>query len=126
MAQQTYIPGVCNINSQEAARRRRAGYFDLGLFFIFATSLVVTDADWPMRLLLFIPAFIASIAFLQADQKFCVAYAGAGKQNASEGSTKPQPVVEESARKQDALKARKIYLQAFVISAVVTTIVLFI
>jgi hypothetical protein len=126
MAEQTYTPGVCNINSQEVAKRRRAGYFDLGLFILFAVTLVATDASWQMRLLLLIPAFIASLAFLQARQKFCVAYAGAGKQNAAEGSTKPEVVVDASARKKDALKARKIYLQAFAISAVVTIITLFI
>lgn len=124
MADQTYIPGVCNINSKEIAKRRRAGFFDLGLFIVLATTMVLTGASWQMRLLVFIPAFITSVAFLQAQQKFCVAYAGAGLQNATEGSTSAVKVTNSDAKKKDSLKAFYIYLQAFAISAVATAIVL--
>lgn len=124
MADQTYVPGVCNINSKEIAKRSKAGFFDLGLFIVLATIMVVSDASWLMRSLVFIPAFITSVAFLQAQQKFCVAYAGAGLQNATEGSTSAVKVVDSAAKKKDSLKAFKIYLQAFAISTVATAIVL--
>ncbi len=116
-----YVPGVCNINYAEIKRRRNAGYFGLILFVVVAAILFVVDANRWFKLILFLPAFIAAIGFLQAKNKFCVGYAASGLQNATEGNTEAQ-AVEAAARAIDKARARRINLQAAAIALVVTAV----
>lgn len=79
MSETYYKPGVCNINPSEAKSRRQAFYFGsaaalslLGIFFILDVSAIVGA-------MIFIPAWIAALGYLQYKHKFCVGYASAGK-----------------------------------------------
>lgn len=118
--ERAYIPGVRNINPEEAVTRRQAGNAGLFLFIIsLGVLLTITDFVWP-RVLLVIPAFLAAIGYLQATNLFCVAYAAAGKHNAEPGSTELIDIHSKEDREKDLIKARKLKLQAFGIAAIVT------
>lgn len=121
----TYVPGVCNINQEEVAYRRRAGYIGVVTFAIIAAILLFVGSRWA-RLVLGIPAFIAAIGFLQAQSKFCVSYGAAGKQNATDGDKVVQDIVDAAARKLDKRRARTINLQAAGIALLITGVMLLI
>lgn len=123
-AQTGYIPGVCNINRAEIAYRRKAGYFGLGLYVIIAIALFALGVSRWARLILFVPAFIAAIGFLQAKNKFCVAYGAAGQQNAVDGSPKAQSVTEQAAIAKDKARARTMNTQAALIALAAAAVML--
>ncbi len=118
-----YVPGVCNINIAEIKSRRTAGHIGLALTLVIGVVLIALDANRYVRLILFIPIFIAAIGYLQARNKFCVGYGSAGMQNASEGSDVAASVEESSAKHADKSRAQKMNLQAVGIAIIVTTII---
>jgi hypothetical protein len=124
MKQKAYVPGVCNINYEEIAYRRKAGYMGLVIFGITLAVLVGLGLSWWLRLVLFIPAFLSAIGFLQAKKKFCVSYGATGMQNATDGSTTAKKVTDTTAVKKDKRRARQLNMQAAVIAAVVTAVVM--
>jgi hypothetical protein len=121
-----YVPGVCNINQSEIAYRRKAGYLGLGIFIVLAAPLVLLDLPRFIRVLLFLPAFLAAIGFLQAHYKFCVGYGAAGMQNATDGDKEAQAIVDAAAKDLDKKRTRKINTQAALIAVLATVVVLLI
>ena len=121
-----YVPGVCNINQTEIAYRRKAGYLGLVIFIILAVPLILLDLPRFIRVLLFLPAFLSAIGFLQAHYKFCVGYGAAGMQNATDGDKEAQAIVDAVAKDLDKKRTRKINIQAALIAVVATAIVLLI
>lgn len=109
---EAYVPGVCNINRSEIAYRRKAGYVGLGVSLILAVALFGLGVSRWYRLVLFLPLFIAAIGFLQAKNKFCVAYGANGQQNAAEGSAKASEISDQAAKAKDKHRARTMNLQA--------------
>lgn len=117
-----YIPGVRNINPEEAATRRQAGNAGLFLFIIsLGVLLTITDFVWP-RVLLVIPAFLAAIGYLQAVNLFCIAYAAIGKHNAEPGSSELIDIHNKEDHEKDLAKAKRLKLQAFAIAVTATAI----
>lgn len=118
MSSQTtnYIPGVCNINREEIAYRKKAAYAGLAVSVIYLVCISLIDASIYLRLLVFFPAFVATIGFLQARNKFCVAYGASGKQNADDGGTTKS--VATAAATKDKQRARSMNLQAVAIAAI--------
>jgi len=115
-----YIPGDCNINEYEVAIRRKLGYVGLQAYIVgLVLLLVLTDWLW-WRLLLFLPAALAAIGFLQAKYRFCVYYAMHGRQKAEPGSRTPHTVTNEAALLKDRRRARAIKLQALAIALAAT------
>jgi hypothetical protein len=119
-----YVPGVCNINREEIAKRRKIGHLGLGVLVVLLILFIYLDANITFRLLLFLPAMLASSGYLQAREKFCVGYAGAGKQNATEGSTEATNVIVKEALAADKRKARRMNWEAFAIAILVTFIII--
>ena len=116
---QTYIPGVCNINREEIAFRRKWRNIGVIVTVLLAAILFVLSANRWLRILIFLPAFVAAINYLQTKNRFCVSYAASGLQNASEGSTKADKVAAD-AHQLDQAKARKMNMQAGVAALIVT------
>lgn len=116
-ASESYIPGVCNINSQEVARRRLYAYIGTSVFIVGLLILVLLKLNHWLRLALFPAAFLAASGSLQAKHNFCTGYAAAKKQNASEGSTVASDVTEQAAIAKDKRRGLQINLQAAAISA---------
>ena len=111
-----YVPGVCNINHAEIAYRRKAGYVGLIITLVLFVVLYALNLNQWFRIVLFVPAFVAAIGYLQAKNKFCVAYGANGKQNASEESKGASAVTDKAAIVRDKIKARSMNLQATVIA----------
>lgn len=87
----------------------------IALIFIFQTS-------WYLRIIVFIPAYIAAIGHLQARNKFCVGYASTGHQHADDNS-EVIAITDKSARALDKKKTRKMNLQAAAIAGIITAVV---
>lgn len=115
-----YVPGVCNINTAEIKRRRAGGHIGLAAFVALFIGLVVLDANNYFRLVLLAPALLAATGYLQAKNKFCVGYAGAGMQHADEDDAAVK--VAAAAAAKDARRAKQINRQAFIVAILVTAI----
>ncbi|HEV2354417.1 MAG TPA: hypothetical protein VGR89_09245 [Puia sp.] len=115
----TYIPGVCNINREEIARRRMIGYIGLASTLALFGLLELLHASVTARLSLFIPAYVCAIGFLQAANHFCTGYGSRGMQNATEGSLAPSEVTDGKALAADRRRVAQINMQAAVIAIVV-------
>jgi hypothetical protein len=120
----TYIPGICNINTEEIKKRRMMGHIGLALFVSVLIVLLVLAVSGYYRIIVFLPAMLAASGYLQARNHFCVGYASAGKQNAAPGSRTTTDIVDTTARVRDKYKARTMNLQAAGIALILTTIAL--
>ena len=120
-----YIPGVCNINKAEIAKRRMVGHVGLAIFVIALLALLVGDVNRWYRIILFLPSLMSASGYLQARNQFCTGYARAGKQNAAPGSTTASVVNDEAARANDKSKAKSMNLQVIYIALIVLVITLF-
>ena len=118
--EQSYIPGVCNINREEIASRRKAGHFGLIIFIVLLAVFVIAGINRYYRFVLLLPALISAIGYLQARNRFCVGYAAAGQHNAVDGSTQPEIISDKDSLKADKHKTRLIYIQAVTSSILVT------
>jgi hypothetical protein len=110
---EAYIPGVCNINRHEIAQRRKIGYIGTALLCVLLAVMLGLGLSRWYRVLLFFPASLAATGFLQAKNHFCVGYAAAGQQNATEGSTKATTIADTVAVAADKKRARKMNIQSF-------------
>ncbi len=122
--QTAYIPGMCNINHNEIKKRRNLGYIGGGIFLVGLIILLAFVSDRWVRVILFLPALLGVSGFLQARNKFCVGYAGAGMQNASEGSSEASKIADEAALTADKQKSSQMNRQTFAISLALTVLTL--
>ena len=77
-----YVPGACNIGSREIMRRRAVGIAALVFTLISGyTLLAADDLTRAARWGIFFPLFVSAIGFIQARNKFCMAYGLAGTFN---------------------------------------------
>lgn len=121
---QAYIPGMCNINKAEVAYRKKAMWFGIVVSVVVLAVMIGFALPIVVRVLLFVPIYIAAIGYLQVKNKFCVAYGASGKQNASEGSDNALEVAEAEAKAADKKKSQKMNLQAFGISVIILVFVM--
>lgn len=119
-----YTSGVCNINPRETANRRRIGYTAVVIFIIVLMVLVAISAPRLVRIILFLPAVFAASGFLQAKNKFCVGYAGAGMQNADGNDMVGKKITDSMAARQDKARALSINLQSLACAVVATVLVI--
>lgn len=122
MAENYYTPGVCNLNEPEIAYRRKAFYLGLIIGIPLLLILLVLGAAPIVGVLMFLPAWIGAIGYLQAKNKFCVAYGASGVYNSSPEYAETQKIVDAAFKKLDKARARKMNTQAFVIGIVVTAL----
>jgi hypothetical protein len=74
MKSKEYIPGVSNIGREEINKRLQFGVVAILITIVSYFLLVYFDVSKAIRFLLFIPATISSVGFLQARMRFCVYY----------------------------------------------------
>lgn len=120
--EQAYIPGMCNINKAEVAYRKKAMWFGVAVSLVLLVALLVIAVPVYVRIILFVPIFIASIGYLQVKNSFCVAYGASGRQNASDESEAAVEVTDTEAQAADKKKARTMNLQALIASIVLTVL----
>ena len=99
-----YVPGTCNIGSEEITLRRRAGHIGLAVTAALATALLRSDLHPAWRLTLALPAAGAASGYLQARQRFCANFGFRGVYNFGALGHEERVAVEQ-ARAQDRRRA---------------------
>jgi hypothetical protein len=74
----TPIACTPNISGSGRRRRRNVGYAAAGLAAILAAAFVVAHVEWYVRIVVFVPAAMAAVGFLQASRNTCLAHASKG------------------------------------------------
>ena len=93
------------------------------LFFVFALGmmalLTVVDAPLPLRLTVFVPAWISALSLLQARSRTCVFLAARGTCSTDMGTRR----IEDDGERQFFLRrAGRIHLQSLAAAALVTIV----
>jgi len=120
-----YVPGVCNIGFKEIRRRKIVGWSGLLLTVISIFLLWWLDSGRMWRLVVFIPAAMGAMGFIQAYSKFCV-YFGFGHMFNFANVGKTDTVEQIEFISKDIIRARQLLAYALGIGFVVTLIIYFI
>jgi hypothetical protein len=115
-----YIPGVCNIGEREIRKRARFGWAGLAAYILLGALLLFVDADRTARLILFLPAFAASLGFVQAYMHFCAYFGLSALFNFGEAGSSPEEIWEEELRAADRRKAWQIIGYSVLIAIAMT------
>ena len=123
MTTTTYIPGVCNIGPAEIKTRRLTG--TIGLILTIIVLILILTLDFPrlLRLIIFIPAFLGSMGYLQAQLHFCVRFGTKGLFNMGDTLEKVETVDQAEYRLKDQRKALAISGFSTLIAVVAALIV---
>ena len=100
-----YVPGVCNIGPAEIRLRRWTGHIGLGATVFLIGSYIGMATDPTSRLLIFFPAAVSALGYLQAQMHFCAQFGLAGLFNVSETFGKRESVDQRAFRRKDQQKA---------------------
>ncbi len=114
-----YVPGVCNIGRAEIRQRKLIGWIALVVCIALWATLVVWKVAAPWRLLLFLPAVVAAIGFLQAAWHFCAKFGLNGVFNFGPNVGKTDTVEQTEFRRQDRRTALRIIGLSVLVGAVV-------
>jgi hypothetical protein len=76
-----YRPGACNIGPEEVARRRRGAWVAGLTTVVFYLGLLAVGAPDAVRFVVAVPAAAAAVSWLQARERFCVAFGSTGTFN---------------------------------------------
>ena len=111
-----YVPGVCNIGGREILRRRAVGIAALVFalisgYTLYAAENLTRSARWGI----FFPLFVSAIGFIQARNKFCLAYGLAGTFNFGKIGDMER-VFDLESKKTDRRKAMSILVQSALIA----------
>jgi hypothetical protein len=117
-----YIPGVCNIGPAEINRRRQAGWFGLIATLFIWVAFWIFGVSAPWRLLLFFPAMMSAIGFLQAAMHFCAAFGTLGVFNFGSEVGKTDSVEQAEYRRKDREKVFQISLYSALIGLAVALV----
>lgn len=121
-SQNQYIPGVCNIGRAEIRKRKQGGWIGLYITIILFGLLVYFGMPPIWRLILFFPATMAAIGFLQAYMHFCAYFGMRGVFNFSPDADRISTVEEAEFRARDRRKAWQIIIYSVIIGAAVAVI----
>jgi hypothetical protein len=124
-AQQQYIPGVCNIGHAEVRLRKAIGWVGLVITTALWIALAAVGASAAWRLLLFVPAAVAAVGFLQAAWHFCANFGLRGVLNFGPNVGKTDSVEQAEFRRQDRRKALEIIGLSMLAGAAVAAIAYF-
>ena len=118
-----YISGACNIGASEIKSRQRVAIFGALAFLVVAYLLIAANASITTRLIAFVPALVASVGFIQARRKFCVAFGFMGVFNFEKTGTSTRITLNEDL-KADRKYAVKLLLQSALSAVVLTALVI--
>lgn len=119
-----YVPGACNIGSREILRRRVVGIAALVFAMVSGYTLLAADEiGRTARLGIFFPLLVSAIGFIQARNKFCLAYGLAGTFNFGKIGDMER-VFDAESKKSDRRKAITILIQAALVAGFATALFL--
>ena len=73
-----YLPGQCNLGTEEIRRRMNLGWLGVGLTLLVVLVLEILDVPRPYRIIVFPTIGVALSGFLQARHRFCYLYGWRG------------------------------------------------
>jgi hypothetical protein len=114
-----YISGVCNIGRKEVAKRRGMGWIGLAACVALWAAFIVLKTAAAWRFVLFVPALLAAIGFLQAAWHVCVMYGLRGEYKVGSGGKRGLVELADD-RRQDRRTSLRIIGYALIIALVVT------
>jgi RecG-like helicase len=100
-----YIPGECNIGPEERRARRLAGKVGSGFTLVLWVVFLFTHTPQIWRLLVFLPASLAAIGFLQSAFHFCAGFGLKGVFNFGLEVGKTENIIQAEFRKKDRRQA---------------------
>ncbi|HWL08850.1 MAG TPA: hypothetical protein VNQ76_10615 [Planctomicrobium sp.] len=118
-----YTPGVCNLGSAETRLRYAVGIAGILIAVLLGWGLIVAEVPRLLRLIVFLPAFVGTLGFLQAFSRFCVAYGIRGVFNVSMSLGKQDTVEQAEFRKKDRKTAITIISLAVIVSMAATAVI---
>lgn len=74
MSNTQYQPGLCNIGGAEVARRKQVAQFGGALYLIFSLIFIIKNYSLSLTAVIFLPAMIFAVGFIQSRRKFCLAF----------------------------------------------------
>ena len=111
-----YVPGVCNIGPAERRMRLHIGEAGLGVTMLFAAAALIFNFATPWRLLIFLPAFVSALGYLQYFMHFCAKFAFTGVINFSNKIGPTDSVEQAEFRRMDRAKALMILVDSAAIA----------
>jgi hypothetical protein len=121
MADDSYIPGTCNIGKAEIRRRRIVMWLGCILSIVTLASFQQSHASRFDRLSIVLPAFVFAIGFVQSRKKFCLAFGFMGAFNFGKVGAITKVLTPEQ-RKADRKTAIGLLGQAALLTAVIAAI----
>ncbi|MBW3569034.1 hypothetical protein KY385_02800 [Candidatus Parcubacteria bacterium] len=116
-----YVAGRVNIGDEEIKHRRLTyGWGGLTLAIALFLIFIFFNVSFYTYLLLFFPIYISFIGFLQAREKFCIAYGKSGVCNVSGQVGETRDVVGRLNRNKDRQKASKMLAVSLTGSGIIT------
>lgn len=118
-----YQAGVCNIGKAEQRKRYSLGLGGTAVT-IGLTALILADVVAPIGIFgVFIASFLAFEGLLQGYFNFCAGFASKGIYDVSEKGMDREEVEDETAQKQDKIRAVQIHVYSLTGTLTVTAIV---
>lgn len=119
-----YIPGVCNIGPAGIKKRKQAGWMGLAATVVLWGLFIYLNAPPVWRLLLFFPAMMSAMGFLQAYMHFCAYFGFAALFNFDDAGIfgKTDTVQQAGFRAQDRRKAWQIVIYSVLIGILVAVL----
>ena len=92
---------------------------------IFAAALILLDLNPWLRLVVFLPALVSALGFLQAAFRFCVAFGSRGLFNMDHAAGETESVDKAEFRTKDQKKVVQIWIYSVLIAGAVTVAIFF-
>ncbi len=118
-----YVPGVCNIGKAEIRSRKQSGWVFGVLTFVIATVMVFYNMPLKWRLVLFFPATLSALYFIQAYSHFCVGFGMGGVFNFGDKLRKTTAIEQKEFMRQDRKKVLQIIAYSILIGGIETGII---
>jgi len=112
----------CNIGPEEIGKRKQVGWIGLIITVVLLALFIIFDVAQTWRLLLFVPAVISAMGFLQARNKFCANYGLRGVFNFSHEFMNTSNIKDNISKEEDKRKAWQIIIHSVLIGLVVAII----
>lgn len=117
-----YVAGACNIGPYEIRRRRRSAIVGYAIAAGVLAVLVAAGLPAWTRFLVLIPAWGASVTWLQARRRFCVGFAAAGIANFGDDDAGRVSITDPAQRAADRRKSLELIRDGFAMGLVITVI----
>ncbi|MGZ3863871.1 MAG: hypothetical protein ACXVPN_02025 [Bacteroidia bacterium] len=120
-SEENYIPGVCNIGNEQLAKRKRFLAKCIAITIICVVFIEFFHANKFLRLLMFFPLTLTSVAAQQVLYKFCYRFGLTGLYGFGKVGDDTK-IVEGQFRELDRKKSQKMIVSSLLIAAAIAVL----